>query len=476
MAIFVKKYKNMPKMAKASLWFLICSFLQKGISFISTPIFTRLMTTEEYGKYSVFATWEGIISIFITLNLSYGVYSQGLVKYEEDRKKYSSSMQGLTITLITIWTIIYLIFHNFFNYLFGLNTIYMLLMIFIIWITAIFNFWSAEQRVDYNYKLLLIFTIFASIFNPLFSIILMKFMKDKVLARIMGITISYLLFYFWMLFAQLIKGKRIYEKIYWKHALKFNIPLIPHYLSQTILNSSDRIMINKYVNSSSAGIYSLAYSVSLIMTLVNNAIGQTLSPWIYKKIKYNLVDEISNVVLSSLLIVAIMNLILIAFAPEVIAIFAPKEYYEAIWIIPPVAMSVYFMFMYDIFAKFEFYFEKTKLISLATIVGAIINIVTNYIFINKYGYVAAGYTTLICYMIYAFFHYCAMKKICNEKYEGKNPYNTKIILIITVLFLMIGFAFLALYNHLILRYILISILAIICISLIKKIKGEKKYE
>ena len=77
-----KKYRSMPVQVKASLWFLICSFLQKGISTVSTPIFTRLLSTAEYGQYNVFNSWLGIITIFVTLNLSAGVYTQGLVKFD----------------------------------------------------------------------------------------------------------------------------------------------------------------------------------------------------------------------------------------------------------------------------------------------------------------------------------------------------------------------------------------------------------
>ena len=39
----VKKYTDLPIQVKASMWFFVCAFLQKGISFITTPIFTRLL-------------------------------------------------------------------------------------------------------------------------------------------------------------------------------------------------------------------------------------------------------------------------------------------------------------------------------------------------------------------------------------------------------------------------------------------------
>lgn len=96
-----KKYRSMPVQVKASLWFLICSFLQKGISTVSTPIFTRLLSTAEYGQYNVFNSWLGIITIFVTLNLSAGVYTQGLVKFDKDNKILSSSLQGLM--LFRLW-------------------------------------------------------------------------------------------------------------------------------------------------------------------------------------------------------------------------------------------------------------------------------------------------------------------------------------------------------------------------------------
>lgn len=458
----LKKYSSLPQIAKASFWFLICSVLQKGISVITTPIFTRLMTSSEYGVYNVFISWENILTIFITFNLSYGVYTQGLVKFDKDKKIFSASMQGLTICLVGLWLLIYIPFREFFNNLLNMNTTYMLLMTLTIWISAVFGFWSANQRVNYNYKLLVIITILASIMNPIISIILMNFMDDKVLARILGIAISYMIFYLWMLFEQVAEGKKLYSGKYWGYALRFNIPLIPHYLSQTILSSSDRIMIERMDGKNTAGIYSLAYSISLIMSLFNNALGQTIGPWIYKKIKEKKTKEIARIAYPSLIGIAFINIILIAFAPEVVAIFAPKEYYDSIWVIPPVAMSVYFMFAYDLFAKFEFYYEKTNFISIATAIVAIINILTNFIFIKLFGFIAAGYTTLVCYILYVIFHYYFMNKICKDNHID-NPYDWKKIIKITSCFMICGFAFLILYHYFFLRYCIIGIILILVI-------------
>ncbi len=465
---FIDKYKSLPIQIKASFWFLICSFLQKGISVITTPIFTRLLSPEEYGRYNVFNSWMGIISIFITLNLFQGVYTQGLIKFDHDKKIFSSSLQGLTLVMVAVWTLIYVLFHSFWNTLFSLTTIQMLAMLVMIWTTAVFNFWASEQRVELNYRKLVILTLLISFFKPTVGIFLVTHAEDKVTARILGLVLVELIGYTGLFFTQMKRGKKIFSARFWKYAVLYNLPLIPHYLSQTVLNSADRIMIKDMIDESSAGIYSLAYSVSMIMTLFNTALSQTLSPWIYQKIKYQKTEDISHVAYISLILIAAVNVILISLAPEIVALFAPKSYYDAIWVMPPVAMSVYFMFAYDIFAKFQFYYEKTKFVMLASIIAAVLNIVLNFIFINLLGYYAAGYTTLFCYMVSTIGHYVFMQKICKENMENQKVYNTKLLLIITALFMLLGFILLSMYKLWLLRY---GFILIICITIfIKKNK------
>ncbi|MCD8097561.1 MAG: oligosaccharide flippase family protein, partial [Lachnospiraceae bacterium] len=77
----IEKYKSLSQEVKASFWFLVCGFLQRGISLITTPIFSRVLSTAEYGDFSVFNTWTNVISIFATLNLASGGYTRGLIKY-----------------------------------------------------------------------------------------------------------------------------------------------------------------------------------------------------------------------------------------------------------------------------------------------------------------------------------------------------------------------------------------------------------
>lgn len=471
----VSKYKSMPVQVRASFWFLICSFLQKGISTITTPIFTRLLSTVEYGQYNVFNSWLGIVTIFVTLNLSYGVYAQGLVKFDKERDILTSSLQGLTLLLVVIWTIVYLAAHEFWNNLFSLTTVQMLAMLIMIWTSAVFSFWTSEQRVQYKYRLLVAITILVSLAKPIVGIIFVINATDKVTARILGLVLVELVGYTGLFVAQMRRGKTFFSLKFWKYAIAFNIPLIPHYLSQSVLNSADRIMIESMVGADKAGIYSLAYSLALIMTLFNNALMSTISPWIYQKIKDKKLNAIAPIAYLTLIGVAGVNLLLIALAPEAVAIFAPASYYEAIWVIPPVAMSVYFMYMYDLYAKFAFYYEKTNFIMLASVIGAALNVVLNYIFIKFYGYVAAAYTTWFCYILYSLCHYLFMNKVCNEFCDGVRPYDTKKIFKITIPFLACGFILMLTYNYPIIRYSLLGIFVVVLVVKRKQIMDTIKH-
>ena len=477
---WIKKYKSLPVQVRASFWFFVCSFLQKGVSVITTPIFTRLLSTAEYGKFNVFVSWEGIFAAIVILTLPWGVFEQGLVKYSDERNTFTSTILGLMTTLTVSGFLIYFFFHSIINRIVSLNTTQMICMFSITWTSSIFSFWAMRERVDYKYKKLVLVTALVTIAKPAVGIILVLNSADKVTARIIGLAAVEMIFFLFMFISMMGDGRKYYSASTWKYALAFNIPLIPHYLSQRLLNNADRIMIERMVSPDAAGMYSLAYSIALLMQMVNTAASDTLRPWIYKKIKSNSIEDIHHVAYPAMGLVAIVNLLLISVAPEVVRIFAPADYYDAVWVIPPVTMSVYFMFMYFFFATFEFYFERTKAMSAATMIGALVNVVLNYIFIKIFGYHAAGYTTLFCYILYALMHYYFMRKICKEELDNIKVYDMRIVVAISAGFMAIGFLISIFYDNVALRYTLIAIMitAIVCmrkriIGYVRFVRGEK---
>ena len=119
----VDKYKSLSAPVKASIWFTACNIIQKGIALISTPIFTRIMTTQQYGVYTIYQSWYQVLTIFATLNLSAGIFNNGLTKYPEKKSEFVSSLQGLSTTVTFVLFLIYIAIPQFWNELLGLGTL-----------------------------------------------------------------------------------------------------------------------------------------------------------------------------------------------------------------------------------------------------------------------------------------------------------------------------------------------------------------
>ncbi len=466
----INKYNSLPVQAKAGFWFLVCTILQRSITVITTPIFTRLLTEPEYGEYGVFISWMGILSCFVTMYLFSGIYPQAIVKYSEKKNEYSSGMQGFTVTLVIFWCIIYYFGRSFWNGLLSLNTAELLAMFIVMWGNAAFGFWSAEQRNDYKYRKLVAVTLTEAILQPVLSVIFLLNASDKVAGLVWGIAIANLVCYAPLFFIQMRSGRKFYSREVWNYSLRLGIPLIPHYLSSVVLSSSDRIMIQKLVGDGPAGMYNLAYTISICGTMINQAVLQTIQPWMYQKIKEEKYEDIRKMAYPALAGIGGVNLLVILVAPELIRIFAPASYLDAIWVMPPISMSVYYMFMYNLFSNFEFYFEKPYYVSAATFIGAGLNVVLNYIFIQMFGYVAAGYTTLICYFAFCVAHYCFMRIVLKKECIDTRVYSVKVIALISLAVTAAGIMIMLTYKNNYVRYGLLVIVIAACLIERKKIK------
>ena len=104
------KYIGMSVPVKAAFWFTVCNFLQRGISMITTPIFTRMLSTDEYGLYSTYLSWETVLAMVVTLSL-YKAMMNLYVKYD-NQEKILSALCGLELLLSLIWLGIGIIFQK----------------------------------------------------------------------------------------------------------------------------------------------------------------------------------------------------------------------------------------------------------------------------------------------------------------------------------------------------------------------------
>ena len=139
------------------------------------------------------------------------------------------------------------------------------------------------------------------------------------------------------------------------YALKFNIPLIPHYMSMYILASSDRIMITKMIDTTSTAIYSVAYTVASVIQILWTSIEASLSPWIYERLDVQ--DEESvrktsgQIMLTFCCILPGMYIICSGNNDNT----GPDSYKAGIYAIPAIAGGVYFTAVYSLYMRIELF-------------------------------------------------------------------------------------------------------------------------
>lgn len=462
-----EKYKNIPIQVKASLWYTICNFFQKGISFIVVPIYVRLLTTGEYGEWSVFQSWRDILIIFASLNLYAGVYTKTLVDNKNDRDRYTSSMQGLGTIISIILFIIYLLTHEWCNQIIGLNTPVMMLLFVYFIVYPGLAFWTTRQRVEYKYRSMVVITVLMSIATPVLSILLLQRTSLRAMALVLGYLIVQcgfgLIFYLY----QFWKGRCFYQKDYWQYAIRFNVPLIPHYLSLIVLGQSDRIMIKNYCGEGDAGIYSFAYQIASVMNLFLSAINGSRVPWAYEQLKNRVYESLRKLSNGLCILMGTITLMAALLSPDIIAILATDDYMIAVYVIPIVALGVYFTYCYDMFCTVEFYYGATKLVMTASVVGALINVILNMIFIPVFGFIAAAYTTLVSYIAFMLMHYFFMHRVMRQQDIHEEIYDIRFTFIFSVILSVIVFASLLTYKSMLIRYILITGI-ILCLFFMRK--------
>lgn len=220
-------------------------------------------------------------------------------------------------------------------------------------------------------------------------------------------------------------------------------------------------MIGSMVGTGEAAIYSVAYTIAMMMQIVTQAIANSLTPYTYQSLKnknYNNLKKCGNILL---LMMGIVCVIVMLFAPEVLRLFASVEYISAVYVMPPVVASTFFLFLYPLFSNIEFYFEKTKFIMVASSSGAVVNIILNYIFIPIYGYYAAGFTTLFCYILFSIAHYYFYKRIMRQELpEVGELYDIKTVISISMIILVCTIGSMFLYSYTVVRYTIILVLIV----------------
>lgn len=462
------KKLRIPTGAKAASVYVMANFLSRGLAIITLPIFTRLLTTEQIGTVTLYNSWFALFSCLGTLSLTAGGFPVAMKEYEGCRRQYTSSVLTLTTLIACLFLFLYALNVRFWNDLTGLPTSLMVLIIVGLFLAPAMDFWLAFERYEYRYFASAIVTSVSALIASAASIAAVVFFSSHTGPTDLGevrLIANYGIIYIidaviWLQI--LIRGRCFVNLDYWKFSLKLSLPLLGYSIASQVLSVSDRLMIGDMVGNSAVGIYGTVYSVASLFTVFWTAINSSFVPYMYQNIgKLN--TKIKQISFSVLLFYSLMAVVVIYLAPEVLRILATEEYCKAIYIMPPIAVGVFYTSVANMYSNILLYEKSSKHIMLAAAIAAIVNVLLNFILIPKYGYMAAAYTTMFAYavmlvVLFSFSNHVFMQK---ETKSLSEVYDNKGIIILVVAMPAVMMSGLLVYDYTFLRYLIVGILTII---------------
>lgn len=463
----LRSYKNLPKQFKSSFVILISSFITSAMSLLTTPIFTRLMSVEEYGLVTQYNSWLGIITVIATFSLSAGVFQVAMSEFSEDRDRFTFSALCLSnFVTILLFAFVFIFLFTFVD-LFQLPVSLIVFMFIYLLFYPAMDMWLSRQRYEYSYVKVAVISIGSSLVSQIIAIILVVCVKGLNLGvvKVWASGVAMILTSIGLYISIAAKAKFRPSFKYVKFAFVFNAPLLIHYLAQYALRSTDKIMITRFLGEGATGIYGLGSTVANIALLAWTALSASITPYIYDHMKDKDYGKINSAVVGVEIFFALCCVFVSVIGPEIIYVLGSQKYMEGIQLIPPIAASCLLTAIYGFYSLIAFYYHKRISTAIMTIIAAAINIVLNYFLIPKFGYVAAAYTTEIAYLIYTILHYFNYRLIVKKDRIYKDGIIFLIAGAATGICLIMGF----LYDYWFVRYAIILVGLILCIIFRKKI-------
>ncbi len=401
---------------KSGIWYTVSSVAIRAVAIITSPIYTAMLTTSDYGIANTFNSWIEIFNIFTCLCV---VYSIGRAKLDfgDHFREYMSSLQSLSSSFAAVVLLFVFLFRDYVSAWIKYEVpLVIVLFVYLVFYPSV-EYTLQQCRYEYRYKENILISLITCIGTVAFSILLMLAFNDRrYFGKIIGSILTTLLLGVFFYIRILKRGKTFFNRTYWTYALKFGLPMIPHALALVVLAQIDRIMIKDICGDSDAGLYIYGYGFATLLMIFTNAIGQAWLPWFNEELYQGHREDIKNYQKKLVLLGTFLTIGFVAVAPEALMILAPRgrAYWISKWVVPPVALGALAQYFYTNYVNVELFHKKTPIIAISSILAACVNFGLNAVFIPRFGYIAAAYTTFASYIFLMLFHYVATRFVIKE--------------------------------------------------------------
>lgn len=422
--------KQEKELIKNTFIIALGKFSTQIVSFLLVSLYTAKLTTEEFGSYDFITTIITFITPFITLTLE-----ESMFRFLIDAKSKKEEKSIITQTIVTILTTLSV----------ACIVIFLVLTIFSIKTTKLFipyviavvlmALMNALVRGLGKIKLYSLSNFILSVLTIVLNVVLILGTNLKVDGLLLSVIIANLVMVVFLavrLHLRKFIDIKLINKRMMKEMLSYSIPLIPHSLSWTIINLSDRIIITWALGTSSNGIYAVSNKFPTIINTVYNYFAIAWKESAAKALHEDDSNKYYNKIYTSLKnMVYSATIGVIAVVPFIFGLLIKGQgYQEAYLYIPILVFSVYFSNMASFYGGIFSAYKNTKIIGTTTLVAAIINLAINICLIKVIGIYAAAFSTLISSIFLYIYRKNKMKELVKLRKSKNFSYTILITLVV----------------------------------------------
>lgn len=438
------------KFFKDTIIYGLATVLPRLMNFILVPLHTDKLETSSYSDNTTFYVYAAFFNVLLTYGMETAFF-RFFTKSEEKSKVFSTALISLTVTAIIFLAVVFtfneqlagIVYLNqtYFNLLIGVLVLDTIVVIPFAYLRATgrpIKFTAIKLSNIVIYVLLNFFFLWAI---PKFGINYPNYDGEDLVKYIFIANLAASISTFLLLSPYFFKTKLQFSKTIFKQLLNYGLPIMIAGLAYVINENFDKWLLPDVLGKDINGAYSGCYKIAVFMTIFIQAFRLGAEPFFFNHAKEKNAKETYARIMKYFVIFGSAMLVFIIAYLDIFKslIVRDESYWIAIQIVPIVLLANLCLGIYFNLAIWYKLTDKTRYGMYLSLIGAIITIVFNVIMIEKIGFIASAWATLLAYGVMMILSYYLGQK------HYAVPYNLKSIL--GYLVLAIGLSIIALNTN-----------------------------
>ena len=386
-------------LAKNTIIITIGKICTQLITFFLLPLYTGILSTEEYGTVDLLNTLVSLLLPIVTFQVEQAVFRE-LIEVRGKKDKESRIISSAVITVIfqcIVYLIIFALISPFINnhYKFFLAT-NVVANIFLSLLLQIARGFGDNKKYAFASFISALSTI---VFNVLFLVVIKLGANGMLLGTMLGQIVATIYLFISLKLYKYLKVKD-YKKEVIKSLWKYSLPLIPNAISWWVFNASDRVIASAFLGVDQNGILAASLKFSAVFITFYNIFNMSWTESISIAIKDDDVNDYFNRMLNIVLrLFTAMGVGMIACMPFVFPIMINEKFSAGYGLIPISIVGSLFNVVVGLISVIYVAEKNTKAIASTSIVSAVINIIVHLVLIKFIGLYAAVISTFVAFFV-----------------------------------------------------------------------------